>query len=158
MEKLSLILWTERELLETLQYRLQVEQLVMSSGQTRWLMQAARDVEAVLEQIRSTEILRATAADEVAESLGMAPNPSLSSLIAAVAEPWSSILADHRTAFATTSDEITRLAEENRTLISAGFRAAHETLLSIGGGMQTYTPAGTAVVEAARSGRIDRSL
>ena len=85
----------------------------------------------------------------MAESLGMAPNPSLSSLIAAVAEPWSSILADHRTAFATTSDEITRLAEENRTLISAGFRAAHETLLSIGGGVQTYTPAGTTVVEAA---------
>ena len=37
VEKLSPVLWRERELLETLQYRLEVEQLVMASGRTRWL-------------------------------------------------------------------------------------------------------------------------
>lgn len=158
MEKLSLVLWRERELLETLQYRLEVEQLVMANGRSRWLANAARDVESVLEEIRGTEILRSVAADEAAEALGLPPNPSLTSLAERVAEPWRSILADHRAAFRAASDEIIRLADANRTLISAGVRAARETLLGLGGEVQTYTPDGTAVVGAARSARVDRSL
>jgi len=158
MEKLSLILWRERELLEALEYRLEVEQQVMASGRTRWLARAARDVEHVLDQIRQVELLRSVAADEAAAALGLDPNPSLGGLIAAVDEPWSTILADHRDAFRATSEAITRLADENRSLISVGFRAAHETLLALGGGLQTYTPAGTAVQDATRSVRVDRSL
>lgn len=157
MEKLSLILWRERGLLETLHYRLEVEQLVMSSGQTRWLLQAANDVELMLEEIRGTEILRAVAADEAAAAVGLAANPSLSSLIERADEPWRSILADHRDAFAAASAEITRLAEANRTLISAGLRAAHETLLSLGGDAQIYSPEGAAV-GTARASRFDRIL
>ena len=68
MEKLSLVLWRERELLDTLQFKLEVEQLVLASGRSRWLMRAAREVEAVLETIRETEVLRAVAADEAAAS------------------------------------------------------------------------------------------
>ena len=158
MEKLSLILWRERGLMETLQYRLEVEQLMMSSGQTRWLTQAARDVEEVLEQVRDTEILRAVAADEAAIEVGLPVNPSLSGLIEAADEPWSSILADHRDAFLAISADVTRLAEVNRTLIAAGLRAAHETLLGRSGGAQTYTPDGTTVAEPARSISVDRSL
>ena len=158
MEKLSLVLWRERELLETLQYRLEVEQLVMANGRSRWLANAARDVESVLEEIRGTEILRSVAADEAAAELGLPPNPSLSSLVDRVAEPWRTILADHRSAFRAASEEIVRLADANRTLISAGVRAARETLLGLGGDMQTYTPDGTTVVGAARSARVDRSL
>ena len=158
MEKLSLILWRERELLEALQYRLEVERMVMAGGQTRWLARAARDVEHVLDQIRQVELLRSVAADEAAAGLGLDPNPSLGGLIAAVDEPWSTILADHREAFRATSEAITKLADENRSLISAGFRAAHETLLALGGGIQTYTPAGTTVQDAARSVHLDRSL
>ena len=48
MEKLSLVLWRERELLEELHYRLEVEQLVLASGRSRWLAHATRDVDALL--------------------------------------------------------------------------------------------------------------
>jgi flagellar FlgN protein len=156
VEKLSLVLWRERELLETLQYRLEVEQLVMANGRTRWLANAARDVESVLEEIRGTEILRSVAADEAAAELGLPPNPSLSSLIDRVAEPWQSIMIDHRTAFRAASEEVSRLADANRTLITAGTRAAREALLGLGG--ELYTPDGTTVVGTARSARLDRSL
>ena len=156
LEKLSLILWRERELLDTLQYRLEVEQMVMANGQGRWLAKAAQDVETVLEEIRGTEILRAIAADEAAAELGLPPNPSLSGLIDRVAEPWQTIMTDHRTAFRAASAEITRLADANRSLISAGARAARDALLGLGG--ELYTPEGTTVVGAARSVRVDRSL
>ena len=59
MEKLSQILWRERELLETLLFKLEEEQMVLAGGRTRWLARAAREVENVLDTIRETEILRA---------------------------------------------------------------------------------------------------
>ncbi|MGZ4448574.1 MAG: flagellar export chaperone FlgN [Nocardioides sp.] len=158
VEKLSLILWRERELLETLHYRLEVEQLVMAHGQTRWLATAARDVERVLDQVREVELLRAIAADEAAARLGLAPNPSLTALVAATEDPWSSILADHRDAFATTSEAIFRVADANRSLIASGLRAAHETLLGLQGTVQTYSPSGDIVSEGARPVHLDRSL
>ena len=42
MERLSLILWRERDLLETLLFKLEEEQLLLANGRTRWLMRAHR--------------------------------------------------------------------------------------------------------------------
>lgn len=158
MDKLSVILWRERELLDTLHYKLAVEQLVLASGQSRWLMQAARDVEAVLETIRETEVLRSVAADEAAASIGMRSNPSLSALADAVDEPWASILREHRDAFVTATHEITALADANRDLISAGYLSARDTLLSLGEEYAGYSPDGSALVGAARHRLVDWSL
>jgi FlgN protein len=158
VEKLSLVLWRERELLETLQYRLEVEQLVMANGQTRWLADAAREVEEALDALREMELLRAVAADEAAAAAGLAPNPSLAELVEAAEEPWRSILADHREAFAATSEEIERVAATNRVLIANGLRAAHETLLGTTGGGRLYTAAGAATSDGGRVGVVDRSL
>ena len=158
MEKLSHILWRERELLETLLYKLEVEQLVMASGRTRWLMKAAKEVESVLETIRETEGLRAIAADEAAEQVGLPPNPSLRALIDAVAEPWTSILSDHREAFASITDEVTAMADANRELITAGIRSARETLMTMAEGTEGYSADGSAVVGLSRKPLVDRSL
>lgn len=158
MEKLSLVLWRERELLETLLFKLEEEQLVLAGGRTRWLARAAREVETVLGSIRETEALRAVAADAVAEQLGLSPNPSLSQLIDAVGEPWQTILADHRQAFAETTAEIERLAEANRDLLTNGFRSARETLLSFEKASTGYTQTGTAVSSTLGSRFLDRSL
>lgn len=158
MEKLSHILWRERELLETLLYKLEVEQLVMATGRTRWLLHAAKEVESVLETIRETEILRAVAADEAAEQVGLAPNPSLRALVDATSEPWASILADHRDAFATVAADITAMADTNRELITAGIRSARETLLSLTEGTDGYSADGSAVTGIARKPLVDRSL
>lgn len=158
MERLSLVLWRERELLEVLQYKLEVEQLILATGRSRWLMQAAREVENVLETIRETEVLRAVAADDAAATLGMTSNPSLSALADAAAEPWDTIFAEHRDAFIAVTREITELADINRDLVSAGYRSARETLLSLGDSADGYTPDGSAMVEPTRHRLVDRSL
>lgn len=158
MEKLSQILWRERELLETLLYKLEVEQLVMATGRTRWLLQAAKEVESVLETIRETELVRAVAAEQAADALGLAPNPSLRALIEAADEPWTTILADHRDAFARITTDVTAMADTNRELITAGIRAARETLLTMTEGTDGYSADGSAVVGLARKPLFDRSL
>lgn len=159
MEKLSQILWRERELLELLSFRLETERLILVNGRTRWLVQATREIEEVLASLRETEVLRAVAADVAADELGLPPNPSLAVLAEATGEPWRSILFEHRDAMVAIAREIADLSEQDRELLSAGFRAAQETLAAIGGGMtEGYTPAGTAVVESHRSRLVDRSL
>lgn len=158
MEKLSLVLWRERELLESLHFKLEVEQLVLASGRSRWLMHAARDVDAVLATIRETEVLRAVAADEAASAIGMSSNPSLSALAEAADEPWSSIFTEHRAAFVSSTADITALADSNRDLISAGYRSARETLLSLGETTDGYAADGTATAEPVRHRLVDRSL
>ena len=158
MENLSLILWRERELLETLLFKLEQEQLVLASGKDRWLPRAAREVEAVLGAIRETEVLRAVAADDAAASIGLSPNPSLRALADAVDEPWQSILMDHRAAFLNFTREIMELASANRDLLTSGYRAARETLMSLGDSAESYSPTGTAVVAEERHRLLDRSL
>lgn len=158
MEKLSLILWRERELLETLLFKLEEEQLLLSSGRTRWLMRAAKEVEAVLQSIRETEILRSVAADEAAAAIGLGASPSLRALADSVDEPWRTILAEHRDAFVAITSEISALADSNRELVTAGYRSARETLLTLGDGSSGYSPDGSAVAGTPRHLLVDRSL
>jgi hypothetical protein len=159
MEKLSQILSRERELLDTLLFRLEVEQMVLATGRTRWLMRAARDVENVLSVIRETEILRAVAADEAASALGLHHNPSLRALCEAVGEPWRTILTEHHEAFVSVTHEIGALADANRDLITAGYRSARETLLSLDSGVDGYGADGAAVtVTDHRQRLVDWSL
>jgi len=163
VEKLSLILWRERELLELLAYKLELEQLVLAAGRTRWLAHSTKEVEEVVALLRETEVLRAVAADAVAAELGLSPAPTLAELADVAPEPWATILHDHRTAFLTATREISDLSESNRGLITAGYRSARETLLTIGGSAEAlvprgFGPDGSAVVDVPRQRLVDRSL
>ncbi len=159
MEKLSLVLWRERELLDELLYRLEVEQLLLASGRTAWLMRAAREVEATLQNLRETEVLRAVAADAAAEQVGLRPNPSLRELAESSPEPWQTILNEHRDAFATSTQKVMELADANRDLITSGYRSAREALLAIDDqAPQSYSQDGSGVSAPVSRRLVDRSL
>ncbi|WP_110208241.1 flagellar protein FlgN [Nocardioides daejeonensis] len=159
MEKLSLILWRERELLESLLFKLESEQLILASGNTRWLGRAAEEVEALVEQIRETEVLRAIAADAAAEQAGLAAHSSLRSLAEACDDPWRTVFTDHYKAFQVLTHEVAGLAERNRNLITAGYRSAREAMLALeSDGIDGYRQDGQAVTAGPRSSLVDRSL
>jgi hypothetical protein len=157
MEDLSSVLWRERELLETLLFKLEVEQLVLATGRTRWLAPAAREIEEVLDAVRETELVRAVHADAVAAELGLEPNPSLQQVADASEEPWKSIWLDHRETFTSVAAEITEMAENNRELLTSGYQAAKATLMSLSDAPSTYSADGSAVTER-RSSIVDRSF
>ncbi len=157
MEELSAVLWRERELLETLLFKLEVEELVLATGRTRWLPSAAREIEEVLDAIREVELLRTVRADEVAAELGLERDPSLREIAEASEEPWRTIWLDHRESFTSVAAEITAMAENNRELLTAGYQAAKATLLAMSETPSTYTAAGTAVTER-RHALVDRSI
>ncbi len=157
MEDLSSVLWRERELLDTLLYKLEVEQLVLATGRTHWLAAAAREIDDVLELIRDVELLRAVEVDEVARELGLEPNPGLHEIADRCEDPWRGIWLDHRAAFTTVATEISKMSESNRDLLTAGYQAAQATLLSMTEGPGTYAADGS--VDPDRRHRlVDRSL
>lgn len=130
MDKLSQMLWRERELLDDLAYQLEVERLLLAGGRARWLVNAARAIETTLDRLRYTEVLRAVAADEAAESLGLAPHRSLAALAGACDEPWRGILLEHRECLLALVRDIADLSQEERGLVTPAYRSAQETLLA----------------------------
>ena len=133
LAEVSAILWRERELLDLLLFKLEEEQLLVTSGSGRWLAHATREIEAVLDQLRRTEVLRAAEVDAVAAELGLPPNPSLRTLAEAAEEPWTDLLTQHRAAFLVVTEAIAGISADTRVLLSAGQRATYETLLAVGG-------------------------
>jgi len=147
--ELSAVLWRERQLLELLLFKLEEEQLVLSSGRSRWLGHATREVEQVLDQIREAEFGRAIEADDAALEFGIAPASGLLALANAAPEPWRELLTSHREAFVTLTSQIQDVAQGNRELLTSSHRAAQETILGLQETVQTYDPRGTSSSSAA---------
>ncbi len=158
LNSLSEALWHERRLLELLLFKLEEEQLVLTSGRSRWLAQATREVESVLDEIRSAEIARAVEVEDVAAALGLAGNASLAELAAAAPAPWDELLRSHRDAFASVTAEIGRMADDNRELLALSHRATQETLASLEDSVRTYDETGQRRAEAPGAQLIDRSI
>lgn len=147
---LSSVLWRSRELLELLLFKLEEEQLLLTAGRSRWLAHATREVEVVLEQIRQTEVARAAYSQAVAGELGLPLEASLNELAEAAPAPWSDLLHQHRKAFLLLTSEISAMAGANRDLLTAGQRAARETMLAFSGTVETYGPRGQTVNSGVR--------
>jgi hypothetical protein len=155
---LSSILWRERELLELLLFKLEEEQLVLAGGRSRWLAHATREVEMVLDQIRRTEVVRAAEVEAIGVQLGLGSNASLTALADAAPAPWNELLAQHRNAFLTLTAEVSALAEANRDLLTTSQRAVRETLLAVGGSVETYGRRGQTVTTGSRNRLIDEAM
>lgn len=142
LNALSEILWRERELLEQLLFRLEVEQLLLVTGRTTRLPMATRDVELVLDRIRAAELGRAVEVETAARALGLTGGSSLKELGAAAPEPWAQILGEHRTAFLQLTAEVSDLSKGNRDLLASSRRATQETMMGLRESLHGYDPTG----------------
>lgn len=122
----SAVLWDERDTLELLQFKLTEENLLLTSGSTRWLHRADAEVRAVLERLRVGEVARAAEAQAMARLLGIAAETTLAALADAAPEPWSTLLGEHRSALQGLFFEVEAVSAENRRQLEAGWRAIHE--------------------------------
>ncbi len=152
LNEVSTVLWRERQLLDLLLFKMQEEQLILAAGKTRWLPNATREVELVLEKLRAAEILRAVQVDTLAAEIGLEPAPSLRLLADTLPEPWSIIFFDHRQAFLAVTGEIARMAEVNRELIGSHTEATKRVIGWMTGHIgegTSYTATGTVSRERA---------
>lgn len=158
LRSLSDLLWHERDLLESLQYRLEVEQLLLSAGRTERLAIAAREVEEVLTRTRTAELARAAEVAAVATELGLPDGASLLEIAEAAPAPWDALLREHRTAFLTLTTEVATVAQSNRDLLAAVHHATQETIMSMHESGHVYDERGTTSRRSSDARLIDESL
>jgi len=163
LDEVSQVLWRERELLDLLLCKLEVEQLVLASGRNRWLATVTREVELVLTQIKHTELMRAVLVDAVAEQFGLPQGATLRQLSEGTPPPWDVIFERHRAAFLLTSEELNAVARVNRDLLARGARAVQEALAWLcetaeAPGVPLYSSAGVAAATTAGPHFVDGRL
>jgi hypothetical protein len=128
LNELSSVLWRERQVLELLVFKLETEQLVLTSGRPRWLNHASREVELVLEQLQMVELVRAVKFQVVATELGLDPAAGLRSMTETVEDPWPLILGKHRRALVDLTEEVRLVSDLNRDLLAKGRQATRDAL------------------------------
>ncbi|MCW4385744.1 flagellar protein FlgN [Salinibacterium sp. SYSU T00001] len=141
--EVSATLWRERELLELLLFKLEEEQLLLTTGKTRWLPHATREVEQVLERLRGLGLTRAVEVAELGEEWGTGPDASLRDLVAHAPEgPWGEIFANHLTGMSELTAQIAQVRDINEQFLRSALRSTQETIAGLGNDSGTYDSAG----------------
>jgi hypothetical protein len=118
LHELSAVLWRERELLDVLLYKLDVERLLLATDRRRWLGRAAHEIEFLTARLKEVGLARAVESAEVAEELGLPAEATLQQLADAVGdEVWREILGAHLGALRDVTGEIAALRDANELLL-----------------------------------------
>lgn len=129
---LSTLLWRERELLEMLLFKLEEEQLLLAAGKSNWLQFATREVEQVLERIRTAGFERTIEAQAIAIEWGLDEDAPLRVLVEnAPDEVWRDVLQSHLEALIAITAQIANVRDANLTYLRAATRATQETLAQV---------------------------
>ena len=115
-EDLSHELWTLRELLEQLVFKLEVQTLLLSAGRARWIPFASAEIEAIIEAVAEVEIAREAATRRVTAQRGLPPTASLSDLAAHLGAPWGPVFNQHRLHLLSLQAEVEELSRSNHDL------------------------------------------
>jgi len=141
---LSAVLWRERELLELLTFKLEEEQLLLAAGRSRWISHASREVEQVLDRLRTTGLERSAQSAAVAEEWGMPSDAPLREVVAAAPSgPWGEILASHLAAMLELTTHIGSLRDENDRFLRIATQVTQETLAGTVTDADTYDASGS---------------
>ena len=158
-QHLSTLLWREQELLDLLLFKAQEKQYLIVTGKTRWLARIAHEIEVVLDQLRTLEVERAAATEEMAARLGVGANPSLRQLAEGAPAPWNDLYAKHHEALLVLVTELRTLSDSNRELIEGGLAAIGDALLHVRTpSARTYGATGRTADGSARAVTLDGAL
>jgi hypothetical protein len=158
-QHLSTLLWREQELLDLLLFKAEEKQYLILSGKTRWLPRIAHEIEVVLEQLRTLEVERAAATEQIAGRLGLDANPSLRTLADSAPAPWSDLYGKHHESLLVLVSELRGLSDANREMLEGGLAAISDALITARAPSDgTYTHNGRATGNAYRSVTLDGAL
>lgn len=117
---LAAALWTEREALELVLFKLVQQRNLLSAGSSRWLARADEELRDALVQLHSAELFRAIEVDSVAGLLDLSAGATLAELGAQAPEPWPPLFAEHRARLRSLLCEVDEVSAENRRLLDDG--------------------------------------
>ena len=158
-EDLSHQLWTMRELLEQLVFKLEVQGLLLAASRARWVPYVTAEIEAILEAIAEIEQGRTAATTRLARKVGQSPHSSLAELIEHIDAPWSALLAQHRLHLLSLQAEIEEISRANHEMAKRSLMRSREIIASLGEQtVDVYDPRGITTPLVVGSLRLDRTV
>lgn len=158
-EDLSQQLWTMRELLEQMVYKLEMQGLLLAAGRTRWLPFLNTEIESLMEAVNAVDAARSQASTRLARRYGLRPDVSLSELLQYVEHPWGQLLAQHRLHLVSLQSEIEDVSNSNQELARRGLMRSREIIASLGdNSVDVYDPRGYARPLTTSALRLDRTV
>lgn len=116
-------LWTEREALEHVLFKLVQQRSLLVAGASRWMARADQDLRDALAQLHSAELLRAIEVDSAAGLLGLSAGATLAELAEHTPEPWPLLFVEQRAGLRSLLGEVDEVSAENRRLLDDGATA-----------------------------------
>jgi hypothetical protein len=158
-EDLSHQLWTMRELLEQLVFKLEVQGLLLASGRARWIPYATAELEAIIDAIGEVEHARAQASARLARQLRQPQHANLSELVEHLEQPWAGLLAQHRLHLLSLQSEIEEISRTNQEVARRSLMRSREIIASLGEqSVDVYDPRGMTTPLAVSALRLDRTV
>lgn len=159
VEDLSHQLWTMRELLEQLVYKLEVQGLLLAAGRARWIPYVTAELEAIIDAIGEIEAARAQASAKLARMHRQPQHVSLAELIEFVQEPWAGLLTQHRLHLLSLQAEIEEISRANHEMAKRSLMRSREIIASLGEQtVDVYDPRGMTSPLAVGALRLDRTV
>ena len=157
--ELSAALWRERELLDLLVFKLEEEQLLLAAGKARWLQFATREVEQVMDRLRTASLARTVEVSNLASEWGTDENATLRELVEHAPEgAWGELFAAHLTAMSELTTQIAELRDLNEKYLRNAIRSSQETLAGPRDDAGLYNASGTAGGTATGARLFDQSV
>lgn len=154
--ELSMHLMREREMLELLLFKLDVQQMLLASGRTRWIPQTVNEIERVLAAMPVTALTRDTLVVAVADEWGVPDATTLRDLIdAAPSDAWREVLNGHLEAMLALAAEIGEMKRINEQRLRTALRLTQETIAGLGAPTGEYDQSGDVVRDGAESRLLD---
>lgn len=144
--ELSMHLMREREMLELLLFKLDVQQMLLATGRTRWIPQTANEIERVIAAMPALSLTRDTLLVSVGVEWGVPEAATLRELIdAAPSDAWREVMNGHLTAMIALADEIGELKKLNEQRLRTAVRVTQETIAGLGAATGEYDQSGDVV-------------
>ncbi len=157
LAELSRLLWKQRELIDVLKYRLEVQELVLAAGRDHRLQAALDEVEVAMDEIRRSERSRDGVVRQCAALLGLSDKASLGDIRQRVDASWADVLGEHQSALLVLVADTERLAGANRERSLRGANEARAVLDAVTGS-STATGYGPSVRGQSRPALLDRRV
>jgi hypothetical protein len=127
--ELSAQLWRQRELLELLLFKYEEERLLLAAGKTRWIPQATREIEKVVERLKEASLSLSVALVDVAKVWQLPDGALLRDVVNAAPElMWRDIFNEHLNALIGLITEIRGIRSGNVHLVRSALDQARGTI------------------------------
>ena len=157
--ELSAALWRERELLDLLVFKLEEEQLLLAAGKARWLQFATREVEQVMDRLRTAGLARSVEVSAVAKEWGTDDDASLRELVEHAPEgAWAELFTAHLNAMSELTSQIAELRDLNEKYLRSAIRSSQETLAGPRDDAGLYNASGSSGSTTTGARLFDQSL